>query len=206
MPSASNHGVQRLLLDRYRFCSPALLNALADLSATQQYQFDRHTWDVEPDLFVPSRLVGASPVFPGRLVTLHQLIYIAEVCNHVGSGLLKISILLFYRRLSEISHNMLFLYVVRLAIAFVVLWTLAILVVLLMACRPLSAFWESASLIPMQEPYTCLEEGVYWPLNICMSVVTDIMSVLIPIWMVSTMSISQRQKRMVYTLFCFGLL
>lgn len=135
------------------------------------------------------------------------MLYIAEVTNHIGSSLLKISILLFYKRLTASGHSMRFFYAVRFAILFVTLWALAILVVLLSACTPLDAFWKSASVAdPYTQKYTCLDESVYWPLNVSMSVLTDFITVLIPVWMVKGLDVSRRQKSMLYMVFGLGIL
>lgn len=141
-------------------------------------------------------------------ICLHcnQVGWIIEFLFHISTTLVKISILLFYKRMSAGSSSKAFLRTVYAAIAFQVLWGVVFTIILLLACRPLNAYWFRLSLTPYTKRYTCMKEGIYWPLSVCISTVTDFVATLLPCWFFWHLQIPFRQKLSLYGVFCLGFL
>lgn len=56
------------------------------------------------------------------------------------------------------------------------------------------------------ENYTCLKEEAYWPFNAVISVLTDLLAVLLPTYLVWCLQISKQKKVILYSIFGLGLL
>jgi hypothetical protein len=61
------------------------------------------------------------------------------------SGLIKLSILLFYRRLSSRAVSPAFRWTMRITIFVIGGYSIAFIIIPIFACRPLSAFWDEAT-------------------------------------------------------------
>ncbi|MCJ1232522.1 hypothetical protein MMC14_000475 [Varicellaria rhodocarpa] len=61
--------------------------------AAQKFGFDRHIWDVPPTLWLPAAIVG----------------WTIELLYHISTSFIKISILLFYKRMTNATHTIKFM-------------------------------------------------------------------------------------------------
>jgi hypothetical protein len=116
----------------------------------------------------------------------------------------KISILLFYRRLS-VSFTRPFLIAVWIGIAYNIVYVLGFLLTLLLICRPIDAYWKSFN--PAYRAagnYTCGSEQIAEPLSAIFSVIGDAYSTILPLVLVSRLSLPRRQKMALYGLFSLG--
>ncbi|KIW10180.1 hypothetical protein PV08_11141 [Exophiala spinifera] len=152
------------------------------------YQTGRHVWDIEADTFVGSRLN----------------IWISLWCYIVAISLIKISVLLFYRRLS-VKFSKTFLVATWVGIVYNVLYFLAFGLALLLLCHPLDAYWKSFdSGWTATHKYHCASEGTALPASSAMSVLGDLYSTLLPMVLVYNLDLPSRQKIALYVLFAFG--
>jgi hypothetical protein len=90
------------------------------LPVSERYQFNRHVWDVEQDFFVEQR----------KFVLAIYCIFT------LASGFVKMSVLLFYRRLSVRTVSPPFRWIMRIMMVIVGGYTIAFCAVLGFACRP----------------------------------------------------------------------
>jgi hypothetical protein len=156
-------------------------------TATNKYGWNLHIWDVPISDIVPSRKIA----------------WAAQVFFMIGTTCTKISILLFYRRLTAGALPRTFLCVIYGSIAFITAYVIACLLVLLLGCRPLDAYWYSA-LPTYTAEYSCYNEGTAIPAVAIISVVTDIIVVSLPCYVVLGMTMPIRQKLTLIVIFGVG--
>ena len=156
--------------------------------AVKDYGWDRHIWDVPVSELVPSR----------------QSAWWAQLFFVTAAGCTKISILLFYRRVTAETMDRLFLYVIFSAIAFIVGCIVAFNLVLLLGCRPLSAYWNSV-LPAYTESYVCYNERVSLPIYSIISICTDVVVLALPYSVVWRLHMPYRQKLTLSFIFGVGL-
>lgn len=131
--------------------------------------------------------------------------WLSEGCFLITTGLTKISILLFYRRLSAGSYNRTWEYCTKTAIAFVVLYIVVFLQVLVFVCIPTEAFWRQYDL-SYGSNFKCMDGQVPSVLAGTFSVFTDLYSVLLPCWLFWTLQIPRGQKIALWGVFAVGFL
>jgi hypothetical protein len=153
-----------------------------------KYGWDRHVWDVPISELVPSRYTA----------------WWAELCFVTSTGCTKVSILLFYRRMTAATMQTKFLYVIFGAIVFIVAYTIAFDLVLFVGCRPLSAYWDSV-LPTYTQPYVCYDEGATLPASSIISIITDIIVLALPCSVVWHMQMPFQQKLTLSVVFGVGL-
>ncbi|KAL6245250.1 hypothetical protein RBB50_008025 [Rhinocladiella similis] len=152
------------------------------------YHTGRHVWDIEVDTFVGSRLN----------------IWISLWCYIVGISLIKISVLLFYRRLS-VKFSKAFLIATWIGIVYNILYFLAFGLALLLLCHPLDAYWKSFNPVwAKTHKFHCAPEGTTLPASSALSVLGDLYSTLLPMVLVYHLDLPSRQKIALYVLFAFG--
>jgi hypothetical protein len=129
----------------------------------------------------------------------------------IVSGATKLSILLFYRRLGKGSVSSFYNCMVRMAMVFVLLFTITFLVTLYVSCRPLNAFWEKVEIswvLKHKEgvDYKCYDEGAENLAAMVISVLQDLMACLMPTVLFWTFGVSHRQKIVLVAIFSVGIL
>lgn len=92
------------------------------------FYMGRHVWDIPPD----------------TATYLSRNNWYSEICYMMATATIKISVLLFYRRLT-VRCSKLYLFFVHAGIVYNVLYGLIFLIVLLASCSPLSAYWMRMS-------------------------------------------------------------
>jgi hypothetical protein len=156
-------------------------------TATNKYGWNLHIWDIPLSDIVPSR----------------QTAWAAQLFFMLGTTCTKISILLFYRRLTSGALPRTFLYIIYSNIAFITAYAIAFGSVLFFGCRPLDAYWYSA-LPTYTEEYSCYDEGTAVPIAAIISVITDIIVVSLPCYVVLGMTMHIRQKMTLFVVFGIG--
>ena len=157
-----------------------------------EYKIDRHIWDIPPSLYSGNRL----------------LVWCGQICYVASAGLVKVSVLLFYRRLST-SFSRGFKIATWIGIAYNVLYVLAFLIALLVECRPLNSYWLAfdEAWLKAGNTYTCpTSEHVQLPASSGLSVLGDAYATLLPLCLVYTLDMPRRQKMALYGLFALGFL
>ena len=124
-----------------------------------------------------------------------------------ASSSIKISVLLFYRRLSTPSSRA-FWYATWVGIWFNILHLIAFGLCLLLECRPTSAYWQSFSVkwIIEGRKYYCADEGKMLPASGGISLLGDLYSTILPMILVHGLQMRVAQKRALYALFGLGFL
>jgi hypothetical protein len=132
----------------------------------------------------------------------HRLnVWICQLCFMIALSCVKVSVLLFYRRLS-VSCTKTFLIATWVGIAYNVAFLCGFMLALVLACRPLQAYWLSFDLVwPQNNDYKCGSERVAQPLVCLLSVIGDFYSAILPMTLVSRLAMPKTQKRALYALF-----
>lgn len=154
----------------------------------QLYYNGYHIWDIPPESAVPHRIN----------------IWVAQIMYTLSLSSVKISILLFYRRLS-VSFTRGFYIAVWVGITYNIIYVAGFLLTLLLICRPIDAYWKSFN--PAYRAagnYTCGSEQIAEPLSAIFSVIGDAYSTILPLILVSRLSLPRRQKMALYGLFSLG--
>ncbi|RMZ92295.1 hypothetical protein DV736_g464, partial [Chaetothyriales sp. CBS 134916] len=150
-----------------------------------------HIWDIPP-----AKLPGQ------RLNT-----WISEWCYVISTSATKISVLLYYRRISvTFSRN--FMIATWVGIVYNVLYMVAFCLVLLSLCTPISAYWNSFSgkWVDHHPNYRCNAESIEFPLSGVFSVIGDLYSALLPMLVIFNLDLPLREKFSLYALFSMALL
>jgi hypothetical protein len=166
---------------------------LTNNTATERYGFDRHMWDVLPTLYVPER----------------QAVFGVYSLYVVATGLIKISILLFYRRLDARCIPSAFRIITWISIAVIALFISAFTIVLFTACDPFPAFWNQFDVALQLQGYKyhCWinEEADIMAASI-ISAIQDGVAAFLPTLLYWNLQIPQRQKIALGAVFALGYL
>ena len=163
--------------------------------AFRYWGFDRHVWDLTP----------------AKAVTTRKVVFANDFQYTITTTLTKISILLFYRRLSSGTFTPTFQWIMRGAIAFIVVTFVAFTMTTLLSCRPLNAFWnqvdfEWAITHKAGRDYVCYNEPLHYFFNISITVIQDFMVTLMPMALFYQLKMPMRQKVALAVLFGVGIL
>ncbi|OJD31431.1 uncharacterized protein BKCO1_4800058 [Diplodia corticola] len=153
------------------------------------YGVDRHAWEVTITQAVGIRIITWCIAVGYMLIT----------------SMVKISILMFYRRLSEGSVTKSWIWTVRAFIAFVILYAVVFTLMLFVDCRPLHAFWNKMD--PewaLTNNYTCFNEGADFIASAIVSVITDAAVCVLPLLVVRRLQMPRKQKWALSALFGVG--
>jgi hypothetical protein len=130
-----------------------------------------------------------------------------EALYLISTATTKISILLFYRRLTEGTASRAFLWCVYAAIASVVVYFIVFFTLLFVLCRPLEAFWLQVDLNwEATHQYHCINEE--WDLVSAgiVSVFHDFVACGMPMILFWKLKIPRRQKVALGAIFGVGFL
>ncbi|OCT49943.1 integral membrane protein [Cladophialophora carrionii] len=148
----------------------------------------RHVWDIPPSSFVGGRIN----------------IWASLWCYVIGITLIKISVLLFYRRLS-VKFSKAFLIATWIGIIYNILYFVSFGLTLLLLCRPLHAYWDSFNPVwAATHHFHCASENAALPASSAFSVAGDFYSTLLPLILVYYLELPRRQKFALYALFALG--
>lgn len=121
-----------------------------------------------------------------------------------GTGFVKISVLLFYRRIQSGAFNRPWLIAIYGAIAFTVVSTAVMAVLLVINCLPTEAYWMVYS-FDWHKDYTCRRVVSINAVAGALSLLSDLYAVVLPCVMLSGLEISRKQKIGLNLVFLAGL-
>lgn len=125
-------------------------------------------------------------------------------CSYLFSTTsIKISILLFYRRLS-VSFTPGFLWATWIGIIYNVLQIVAFLIALLTLCQPTAAYWLSFDrmwALENQGRFHCRSEGISLTMSAVVSIIGDFYAATLPCMLIMRLQMSRKQKIAVGALF-----
>jgi hypothetical protein len=166
---------------------------------------DRHMWDVSPLDYQTVALVSHSSVGDYRRDTnrtqsawLGQLIFLSGTC------LIRISILLFYRRMVKGTFRRRWKWSVWAAIGITVAWTLAFCIMLLVTCDPVEASWKVFD-PTYEKDWKCADTRTSSFVAGVLAVVSDCYSLVLPWAMIWPLEMPRRQKLALNLVFSFGI-
>jgi hypothetical protein len=179
-------------MPRY-FSPPSKYNPpnLTNISATEHYNFNRHIWDVLPSLYVPERKVTFS-------------LYILYI---ISGGMIKISILLFYRRLDSRNITRTFRIATWINVIGIAGFVVAFTLVLFFSCNPSSAFWDQFDIQKTLDGYlyNCwVDESADLLAASIISAIQDAIAAFLPTILYWNLQIPRRQKVALGAIFALG--
>lgn len=123
-----------------------------------------------------------------------------------ASGLIKISILLFYRRLSSRVVSKRFRWATWITIGFIAAYTVALTLAPIFGCDPISAFWDQANYNKLIKgyKYRCFDEGADVFSASVISTVQDLITAILPTFLYWNLRIPVRQKIALFGIFAVG--
>ncbi|KAE9368311.1 hypothetical protein N431DRAFT_347037 [Stipitochalara longipes BDJ] len=163
---------------------PAIGLTIAVCLAASRYSWDVHIWDVPLQNIIPSR----------------QVTFTAQFLFLWATNLTKISILLFYRRLSAPSMKKIFDYCVCGTLAFVVCYTIALSIALLKVCTPLAGFWD------VSVPHHCIDQIKFELAAAMLNIIIDFVIMVLPLPTIWSLQLPKRQKWALSGVFMLGML
>ncbi|KAK5117546.1 hypothetical protein LTR62_004968 [Meristemomyces frigidus] len=112
-----------------------------------------------------------------------------------GTCCLKVSVLLFYRRLKAGTYNKKWSYAIWVAIGFTITYTVGMILALILNCNPTQAYWLAYDAEwEAEHNYTCASTGSLNLVAGILSIVTDIYSIALPCSVAQGLKIHPRQK------------
>src|SRR5271170_7844343 len=146
-------------------------------------------------------------LFGGWLTALRlsQNDWYSQWCYIVSSCCVKISVLLFYRRLS-VSFTKTFLIATWVGIAFNVCYLITFLVITGTLCFPLAAYWQQFNPEWLAtHTFTCTKD-ITLPTSGALGCLGDAYSTILPLLLIANLDYPKRQKLALYALFVLGFL
>ena len=158
--------------------------------ALDVFHFNKHVWDVEPRFYVIQR----------------KYLLAVETTFCVASGLIKVSIILFYKRLGSNAVSKSFQRVTQLTVAFIVAYSIAFTLVPIFGCQPISAFWDQSDIFKVATGYTykCFDEGADVFSAAVISTAQDLITAILPTFIYWNLQIPFRQKVALFIIFAIG--
>lgn len=154
-------------------------------------QGDRHIWDI----------------LPAKREAVALSLWLAEFSFLVCGGCIKVSVLLFYRRLVDGTYSRRWKYAVLLAIAFTVAYTVAFCIMLLVNCTPTEAYWRAFDpTYAMTKKYACLDTKIINTLAGVFASVSDLYAVMLQCIITWHFQVPKAQKIALNMIFSLGLL
>lgn len=160
------------------------------MQALDVYHFNKHVWDVQPPFYVIQR----------------KYLLAVETTFCVASGLIKVSIILFYKRLGSNAVSKPFQWVTRVTIAFIVAYSIAFTLVPIFGCQPISAFWDQSDVIKTLQgyQYKCFDEGADVFSAAVISTAQDLITAILPTFIYWNLQIPIRRKVALFIIFATG--
>lgn len=186
----------RLLINHLQIllvCSWLFVSWFTVLSivGAELYHTSRHVWDI-PIASFPS---------------MAKVTWMAELAFLLTGCCVKVSVLLFYRRLTETTCSILWIWAVWVAIGLTITYTLAFILALVFNCMPTEAYWKAFDLrYAATVDYHCVDTTVINLLAGIMAVVSDLYAVALPCIMMRNLRIPMRSKIALNFVFSLGLL
>jgi hypothetical protein len=155
----------------------------------EKYYFNRHQWDVEFKYFPVQR----------------KFVVAVYVLYSLASGLIKLSVILFYRRLAKGLVSPIYRWILITTFVVTATSTMAFVLISIFTCHPIDAFWKQVDFELLLQPggynYTCINEGKTVFAAGIISTLTDAVVVIMPTLLCWNLQIPLRQKIALYSIF-----
>lgn len=141
-----------------------------------------------------------------KVVVARKYILATECLFCGASGLIKVSILLFYRRLSSRVVSTAFYWTTWMSIGYIVAYSVALIIAPIVGCQPVSAFWDQFDILKVAQGYKfhCFDEGADVFAASIISVTQDLLTAMLPTFLYWNLRIPIRQKLALFGIFAIG--
>jgi hypothetical protein len=140
----------------------------------------------------------------GQYENIALVVWIAEFAFLITSCCVKVSVLLFYRRLVNGLCSKYWVWALVATIVFTVAYTMAFILALFLNCTPTDAYWRSFS-PTYKEPYHCANTTIINILAGVFSCISDLCAVILPMIITRNFQMSRKQKIALNCIYCLGL-
>ncbi|KAL2756426.1 hypothetical protein ACRALDRAFT_2075680, partial [Sodiomyces alcalophilus JCM 7366] len=158
----------------------ALASAVA-IGLESKYGLGSHTWMQPDEHFIPYM----------------KAFYASVIVYNVSMCLVKISVLLQYRRIFSVGMIQTITFY---GICFLSAWALTLCFLLPLVCVPVAKFWDASI------PGRCLDSLAIWYTMASINVATDFAVFFMPLPVIRSLQLPRRQKLMLVGVFGLGLL
>jgi hypothetical protein len=119
---------------------------------------------------------------------------------------MKVSILLFYRRLSSRAVSNTFRWTTWVTIGYIVAYTVVLTLLPIFGCRPVSAFWDQVDIFKRLQGYkfSCFDEGADIFAASIISATQDLLTAVLPTFIYWNLQISVQKKFALFSIFAIG--
>jgi hypothetical protein len=157
------------------------------------FKWDRHIWDALPYL---------TQVIQGRKAT-----FVLLICNLLASIGVKISILLFIKRMIVRTSRRWLYWTIWFTIAFVALTNITYLIIIWIECIPLNAWWDRMDINwTLSHKFECWGEATSAISSGAFNLYHDFMVASLPIFVLWDLQIPISKKVSIMALFALGYL
>ncbi|KAB5570724.1 integral membrane protein [Coniochaeta sp. 2T2.1] len=163
---------------------PAAAFAILGIIATARLNWDRHSWDVRPELVKPGLQFGLA----------------TQILFDIATTLTKLSMLALIQRIAAAGASRM-RFVVSITGFLIGLNGLLFVFITMLQCSPVSAYWTISF-----TPQKCINEKAHVVAAGTINTVTDFFIVLLPIKLVMELNLPKKQRVAVYVLFTGGIL
>lgn len=165
------------------FRSIIIMNASSDtiVEPEAHWGLGRHVWIMLPENFTPYM----------------KAFYASVVVYNVATCVVKMSILLQYRRIFTGSVMQ------KLTLAGLIFegaWAITLSILLPLVCNPVSSFWDPKT------PGKCLNQLAIWYVMASINLVSDFVIFSMPLPVIKNLQLPKKQKIMLMGVFCLGFL
>ncbi|RAL06194.1 uncharacterized protein BO80DRAFT_370731, partial [Aspergillus ibericus CBS 121593] len=156
------------------------------------YGENHHVWDNTLPNLISER----------KLAIAEELFYVFASC------FVKVSVLLFYRRMgNRTTISPKFLTIIYLSIASVIAYNIAFLIVIFVSCRPFSAYWmEIDPTYALTQKYRCYNEPAHLIAATAISLTQDFITTTLPAIFSWKLQMPVKQKLLLNVVFGLGYL
>lgn len=124
-----------------------------------------------------------------------------------ATSLTKISILCFYRRITNVPITLTFVYWVWAGIAFVIAYFFTFTFAIIFSCTPIEGYWHIFDTAwRLQNELHCYSEGAEIVAAVMVGTLQDFFICTLPIFLVRNLKIPRRQKVALIGLFGVGIM
>jgi hypothetical protein len=132
---------------------------------------------------------------------------VIEVLYLLTTSLIKISILCFYKRITNGAISKTFVYWIWGSIAFVIAYFFAFSVSIIFSCSPVEGYWRYFDISwRLTHELKCHDEGAQIVAVVVVSTLQDFFLCALPMVLIWNLQISRRQKAALCGIFGLGLL
>ncbi|KAH6869522.1 hypothetical protein B0T10DRAFT_523655 [Thelonectria olida] len=155
------------------------IGAAVAIGIESKYGLGHHTWVQPKEYFVPYM----------------KAFYSSVVVYNVAMCLVKISILLQYRRVFAIRTMQ---RITLCGVIFMTAWTITIFFLNTLICVPVGKFWDNSI------PGRCLDSLNIWYAMAGFNLATDMAIFCLPLPVIRGLQLPRKQKAMLFAVFCLG--